>query len=242
MECKEFHHWLRTRDSRNNKDSPEALAHKANCPDCQKLYAIDTKAEQEIALAFSSREISSNLADKIDKRLGFEVAPSIFSGFILKPGRFKIFTHPGGWALGFLALVMIFIGVFTLGPPSFKNLEQISQQAVLDHLKGNQEISFDTTTLSQALEMFKKELGFNVLIPNLEDQGCLLVGARLCSLGKCKVAYFVIEKQEKKGSLFIMDIDHLDFEIADKSRFSTNIKGCAAQIWKDNGQVYAMVF
>ena len=49
-------------------------------------------------------------------------------------------------------------------------------------------------------------------------------------------------KSGKKGSLFIMDVDHLDFEIADKTRFSTTIKGCDTQVWKDDGQVYAMVF
>jgi hypothetical protein len=37
-------------------------------------------------------------------------------------------------------------------------------------------------------------------------------------------------------------MDYLDYKIADKSRFSTNIKGCATQVWKENGQVYAMVF
>jgi len=73
MECKEFHHWLRTRDIRNNPDSPEATAHRLDCIHCQQLYALDTKAEQGIALAFANREMSKNLADRIDLCLDFEV-------------------------------------------------------------------------------------------------------------------------------------------------------------------------
>ena len=147
-----------------------------------------------------------------------------------------------GWAAGIMVLVMILVSVFALKPPSFKSLEQISDQAVMDHLKGNQKISFDATTLFQALEMFRIELGFNVLLPDLDAQGCFLVGARLCALGNCRAAYFLIEKQGKKGSLFIMAVDHLDFEISDGTQFFTTIKGCDTHIWKDNDQVYATVF
>ncbi len=245
MECNAFHHWLRTRDGHNKQDSPGAMAHQADCSDCQQLYALDTRAEQGVALAFASQDLPRDLAEKIDQRLDLESPPSIFNGFISKHGRFKRFAPLAGFPailVGFMALVMILAGVFTLHTPSFKNLEQISEQAVTDHLKGNQEISFDTTALYQAREMFKRELGFNVLLPNLDSQGVLLVGGRLCTLGKCRAAYFVIKKQGRTGSLFIMDTDYLDFEIADKSRFSTTIKGCAAEVWKDNGQVYAMVF
>lgn len=76
MECKEFHLWLRTRDIRNNPDSPETIAHRAGCIDCQQLYILDTKAEQEICLAFTSREIPRNLADRIDLCLNFETDPT----------------------------------------------------------------------------------------------------------------------------------------------------------------------
>jgi len=73
-------------------------------------------------------------------------------------------------------------------------------------------------------------------------RGASLWGGRLCALGNCRAAYFLIEKQGKKGSLFIMTVDHLDFEIADGTRFVTTIKGCDTQVWKDNDQVYATVF
>jgi hypothetical protein len=241
MECNEFHLWLRTR-VRNTPQSPGAREHRLGCPDCQQLYDLDTQAEKQIALAFATRELPRELAARIDHHL--EMAPSFSNRFLPKPGRLKLMTplKTTGWVAGIMVLVMILAGVFSLQPASFESLEQISEQAVMDHLKGNQKISFDATTLFQALEMFRKELGFNVLLPDLVAQGCFLVGGRICALGNCRAAYFLIEKQGKKGSLFIMAVDHLDFEIADGTQFLTTIKGCDTHIWKDNDQVYATVF
>lgn len=241
MECNEFHLWLRTR-VRNTPESPKAREHRLNCPDCQQLYDLDTQAEEQIARAFISQELPRDLAGRIDHHL--EMAPSFSNRFLPKPGRLK-FIRPLktiGWVAGIVVLVMILVNIFSLQPASFKSLEQISDQAVMDHLKGNQKISFDAAALFQALEMFKKELGFNVVFPDLDAQGCLLVGGRLCALGNCRAAYFLIEKQGKKGSLFIMAADHLDFEISDGTRFFTTIKGCDTHVWKDNNQVYATVF
>jgi hypothetical protein len=239
MKCKEFHHWLRTR-VRNTPDSPEAREHRLGCPDCRRLYDLDTQAEQGIALAFATRELPRDLADQIDQRLDLEMnletTPSKY-----RPKPFAALKYTG-WIAGFMGVVIILAGIFTLQPPSFKSLEQISNQAVMDHLKGNRKISFDADALFQALEMFKRELGFNILLPDLAAQGCFLVGGRLCALGNCKAAYFVIEKQGKNGSLFIMDVDHLEFEVADGTRFSTTIKGCDTQVWKNNDQIYATVF
>lgn len=238
MECKEFHHWLRTRV--RNTPAPGAREHRLGCPDCQQLYDLDTQAEQGIALAFAGRELPRELADQIDQRLDLEMnLETTPSKYRPNPSAALKYT---GWIAGFMVLVMILVGIFALTPPSFKSLEHISDQAVMDHLKGNRTISFDATTLFQALTMFRKELGFNVLLPDLAAQGCFLVGGRLCALGNCKAAYFVIEKQGRKGSLFIMDIDHLEFAVADGTRFSTTIKGCDTHVWKNNDQIYAMVF
>ncbi len=84
MECKKFHHWLRTRNDHNKQDSPGAMAHQANCSDCHKLYTLDTRAEQGVALAFASQDLPWDLAEKINQRLDLESPPSIFNWFISK--------------------------------------------------------------------------------------------------------------------------------------------------------------
>ncbi len=234
MDCKEFHRWLQKRDIFQRELPTDVMAHRENCRDCGRLYALDSGLEQEIAAAFAPQEVPQGLEERISLGLDHEGSQPFF-----KP--FKAVKYAGLAAS--LAILMVIVSmVFTSSVPSYKNLEQISEQAVKDHLKGNWKISFDTSTLYQALEMLTRELGFNVRLPDLSDQGCLLVGGRLCTLGKCRAAYFILEQQGKKGSLFVMDTSYLAFDMADGTRFSTTLKGCNAQVWKDNGQVYAMVF
>jgi hypothetical protein len=61
-------------------------------------------------------------------------------------------------------------------------------------------------------------------------------------LGRCKIAYLFYRKEQKLSSLFILDYGHMDFEMADGSRFSNDLKGFHTDIWKEKGQVYAMVY
>lgn len=234
MDCKEFQLWLQNRDILQLDIPPGVMAHRENCRECDQLYTLDSGLEQEIAAAFALQEVPQGLKDRISQGLDHEVSQPFFT-----PVKALKYT---GLVAGLAVLIVILSIVFTSPVPSYKNLEQISEQAVKDHLKGNWQISFDTTTLYQALEMLTRELGFKVLLPDLSSQGCLLVGGRLCALGKCRAAYFILEQQGKKGSLFVMDTSHLGFDMADGTRFTTQLKGCNAQVWKDNGQVYAMVF
>lgn len=244
MNCKEFHHWLGSRDINDHQNNPEALSHMAECKDCQRLYTLDTRLEQGVARAFTRQEMPQGLKDQIDQGLDNETHQSLFNSFSLKPGNRKSISplKYSGWIAGLTTLALILFLVLTPPEPSFKNLEQISEQAVMNHLKENRQINFTPATLDHALEILKKKLGFNVLLPDFIGQDLILLGGRLCSLGKCRAAYFILEKQGEKGSLFIMNCDHLDFKMVDNRHFSTHIKGCTTDVWKNNGQVYAMVF
>jgi len=90
--------------------------------------------------------------------------------------------------------------------------------------------------------MLTEELGFNVRLPDLKMLDCTLMGGRLCTLGECRSAYFVVEHDGKPGSLFIMAENNIAFPIADGNRFNTWFNGCDTCIWKNNDQVYAMVW
>jgi hypothetical protein len=85
MGCKAFHHWLRTRDFKNAPDSREAFVHRSECIECQKLYALDTQAEQGIAMAFAGHEIPGDLEARIDRYLDSEGDPSFLSPDLIKP-------------------------------------------------------------------------------------------------------------------------------------------------------------
>jgi hypothetical protein len=59
----------------NFPDSPEATAHRSICPYCQEIYLLDTRAEQEISLAFAIQEIPQGFLDQIAHRLDLEPDP-----------------------------------------------------------------------------------------------------------------------------------------------------------------------
>ena len=239
MDCNDFQHWLKTRDPQRASPPVEVETHMEECPVCPRLYKVDLALEQTISKAFVQKEIPRELAAQISLSLEHGGSLSFLSrfGMAQKPA-FAL----GGLAAGLILLALVLTQFLIPTAPSFKDLNQISLQAVSDHLKGNQYMTFDAAEVDQALAMLTKELGFQVLLPDLNSQDCILLGGRLCSLGKCKAAYFIIKKQGKTGSLFVMDTDFLEFDMADGSQFHTSLKGCDTRVWKNHGQIYAMVF
>ncbi len=231
MNCKDFQHWLSTKDAFTDKENPEPLDHLKVCESCKILYNIDLGLEKNIKSAFHQQKIPRGMLDRIELTLDDAKGPVMVTKLMLT---------------GIMAtLCLFFIGaymVFFDKPFQYQSLQQLSENAVVSHLKGNMTMSFNENEIEQALAMLSKELKFNVIIPDLKDKGYILLGGRLCVLGKCKTAYLFYKKQEKICSLFIMDYDHLGFEMADGSRFNNIIKGCHTDIWKEKGQVYAMVY
>ena len=231
MNCKDFQHWLSTRDAFTDKENPEAMSHLKGCESCESLYKIDTGLEKSIKSAFHQQEIPRDLYDQIELTLDHAKNPIMLTKLRLT-----------GLA-AFLSLILVTVYmIFSDTPFRYQNLQQLAEKAVFVHLKGNTTMSFNDNKIEQAVVMLSKELKFNVIFPDLKDQGYNLLGGRLCALGKCKAAYLFFEKKKKLCSLFIMDYDHLGFEMADGSRFNNIIKGCHTDIWKEKGQVYAMVY
>ncbi len=230
MNCKDFQHWLATRDAFTGQENPEAMSHLKECKSCENLYKIDIRLEKSIQSAFHQHEIPRGLYDQIELTLDHAKKPVMLTKLRLT-GLVAAFS---------LILVAVYM-VFFEPPFRYQNLQQLGKKAVFVHLKGNTTISFNDDKIEQAVVMLSKELKFNVIFPDLKGQGYNLLGGRLCALGKCKAAYLFFEKKKELCSLFIMDYDHLGFEMADGSRFSNIIKGCPTDIWKEKGQIYAMV-
>lgn len=231
MMCKEFEHWLLSRDGRGNDENPEAMSHMAGCQRCHDLYRVDQGLEKSIESAFLQKDLPKGLVDQIDMTIDHAGQKPWLTPF-----------RAASLAAGFaLVLVMAFMAFFNK-PFQYQNLQQLSETAIDRHLKGNTTLSFTAEEIETAVVKLNKELKFNVIVPDLKDQGYALLGGRLCVLDKCKIAYLIYEKKNKTCSLFIMDYDHLAFKMADGSRFSNDVKGCHTDIWKEKGQVYAMVY
>lgn len=235
MNCKDFQHWLSTRDAFTDKENPEATNHLKGCKICERLYKIDTRLEKSIKSAFHQQEVPKSLYDRIELTLDRAKKPALLTKF-----RLTKFSLTG--LATFLSLILVAVYMIFFNTPfRYQNLQQLGEKAVFVHLKGNTIMSFNDNKIDQAVTMLSNELKFNVILPDLKDQGYTLLGGRLCALGECKAAYLFFEKKKNLCSLFIMDYDHLGFEMADGSRFSNIIKGCPTDIWKEKGQVYAMV-
>lgn len=235
MNCKQFQDWLSTRDIHEAALPPEAVRHMAECRECEHLFHWDTRLEACLKKGMEMEPLPGGLADRICVSLDHQAAPA-------RPSRTM---EALGAALACLVIIILaaaYFPFFSHKADSFKDLNQISLQAAKGHLAGNRRMNFTAQEVDQALEILTKQLGFQVLLPNLKPFGCTLLGGRLCALGDCKAAYFVLEKNGRAGSLFIMDSQFLASDLADGSRFNTRIKGCETCVWKDNGQVYAMVF
>ncbi|MDD9302664.1 MAG: hypothetical protein HUK40_10155 [Desulfobacter sp.] len=234
MDCKEFQHWLTHRDIHDQILAHGAARHIKECRECKALFLKDNELEQAIVQTISFKTPPRGLEESINASLDQD------AGFFTTSVK-KYALAITGLAAACIVLLAL---VLTVPPktPAFKNLNQISLKAVTTHLKGNQQMDFNADDVDQALALLTKELGFKVLLPDFATLNCILLGGRLCAIGECRAAYFVIEQDQKKGSLFIMNSDYIDFSMAEGSRFNTHIKGCETCVWKNHDQVYAMVF
>lgn len=232
MNCKKFETWLSSKQPDFGDDTPQTQTdHIMDCPDCRNAYRLDTRLESGIKRAFVRQNLPEDLFTRIDSAVDHAARSPVFS-----------FSKIAVMAAGLSLLVAVFYFSLTGKPPRFQNLQQLSTEAVTKHLDGNFQMSFDAAGIDQALLMLRRELRFNLLLPDLGAKGYVLLGGRLCIVGDCRAAYLFYRKDAKISSLFIMDYESLSFEMADGSSFNNIIKGYRTDIWKQNAQVYAMVY
>lgn len=240
MICKDFENWVLIKDVFANKNTPADITHKnhmANCKACADLYAIDQAMENNIKSSFSQEQLPDGLYDQVDITINHAQTT--------KPQTTKPMVNKysmAGLAAGFILVVVMATFFFLNQPFQYKNLQQLGETAIFKHLDGNTTMVFTADKMDHALVTMSKTLKFNVTLPDLNAQDYVLLGGRSCVLGKCKIAYIFYKRQDKISSLFILGYDQLAFEMADGSRFSNDIKGYHTDIWKENGQVYAMVY
>ena len=229
MNCDQFQHWLLTRDVFSKNEPSEVLFHLHTCAACKRLYIMDTGLEKDIRSGFLCEEIPKDLLCRIDTALDGAKTP-------LRLNRPVIATLAAG-----ILLTAVFFFMNSSRPFRYRNLHHLGENAVLTHLKGNTAMSFTPDKLDEALAMMRDELEFDVILPDLSEKGYTLLGGRICFIGKCRTAYLFYQKSGQTVSLFILNNNHLDFKMAEGMENHFEIKNCRADIWKENGQVYALV-
>ena len=234
MSCKKFENWLSSGDDATGDPIPhEVDKHMSTCRECSEIYTVDQHLEKHIRQGLQTEQLPAGLYKKIDAVID-DSTPGLNFGNRL----YKLVAGVGAAAILIIAIYFNFLHT----PSHFKDLHQLTQHAVERHLKGDTTMAFGALNIENGLVMLSKELKFNVLLPNLANKEYILLGGRLCVVGNCKTAYLFYQYQQKTCSLFIMDYDNFDFQMADGSRFNNVVKGCRTDIWKENGQVYTMVY
>lgn len=231
MNCKKLETWLSSRDVHDDSLSREVDSHLAACAECRNIFHADLQLEARVKNAMNREDPPPELYARINETLDRKSSRSFSTAW-----KVSALTA----AVSLLA-VFLYAGIFS-GPHRFKNLQELSSEAVSMHLDGNTRMTFNAARIDEALMTLSRELRFNVVLPDLSAEGYVLLGGRLCTVGDCRAAYLFYEKNSKIGSVFIMDYSQLEFEMADGSRYHNVVKGYRTDIWKANSQVYAMVY
>jgi hypothetical protein len=229
MNCDQFQHWLLTRDVFVENEPSEVLSHLSTCAACKRIYMMDTGLEKNIRTGFLSEEIPKGLMDRIDTALEGARGPLCLN-------RPVIAALTAG-----IILTAVFFFMNPNRPFRYPDPYRLGENAVLTHLRGNTAMSFTLDNLDEALAKMRKELEFDVIPPDLSKKGYTLMGGRLCFIGECRTAYLFYRKNGQIASLFILSHDYLGFEMAEGTENHFEIKDCRADIWKENGQIYALV-
>ncbi len=232
MNCKEFQHWLTTRDRFSQDDISDMENHIAECHHCMRLYKMDESLETSIQSYFHQEPMPNGLIDQVEISIDHADTP------------FKSNRKPVSIIAASIAIFVTFLVSFMIynQPFKYQSLQQLSDSAVTRHLKKETAMSFTANEIELAKVSMSKALNFNVILPDLLSRGYILLGGRLCILEDCEIAYLFYQKDGKISSLFIMDYNFLDFAMADGSLFKNETKGFNTDIWKDKGQVYTMVY
>jgi len=230
MKCIDFKNWLYDRKTFDRALPPGAKAHLKTCSSCRKLNLLDKNLDKAVNSEFLAEDVPPGVVHRIEADLHKKSAPYWSSSFYVQ----KMIPAVA------VSFVLLAVTLFHF-PGDFKNLQHISNKAVAYHLESEYDMTFNENKVSEGNEMLNEELGFKVVIPDLSAKGLQLMGGRKCVLGKRDVAYIFYEKQGHTNSLFIMNQDDMDFEMAEGAQYKDVNKGCPIQIWKENGQVYALV-
>lgn len=216
MNCKEFENWLLSEDKTLNNTVPEdVFEHLSICADCEQIYLLDTDIENRIDAAFVQEEIPSDLETKIDASLN-----------LASHNPFVFTKKMTGLVAGIGAILVItYLSIFNNDPFKFQNLQQLSEKAILRHLKGDTTMTFDAAHIEQAIGMLSKELKFKVILPDLADKGFILLGGRICAVDKCRTAYLFYKNKEKPALylLWIMTVLNLKWPTA--AALTMSLKG-----------------
>ncbi len=225
MNCKNFKNWLVDPDAFVESATDSAMAHIKLCSECEKLYHLDGKIEDNIRLSFKKTapperflkqvELNSAALDTGGKSMWLKSFVPFFAAAMI-----ILFIYPSGW--------------------EFTSTEQLANLAIADHI-GSPAMQFAAGEVNDVPKWFEEKIGKRFIIPVNTDKSMEFEGGLKCHLGKTDVALLCYRKNDKPVSLFIVDQDDIGFDFGNNEKVSMSKNNYSVKIWKETGQIYAMV-
>ncbi len=231
MTCSEFKEWLVEKEFADQKATASAHSHMRNCSDCRKIYELDGELEAIIRADMVSVEPPASLQRKIDAGL----RPATIKKVLYFPWNLAP-------ALAVAALVVLLLNPFSSeeNRPGFNSMDQVSQVVLQDHLR-HVPMSFAAAEVSDVEAWFAKVHNIVFTMPQLTQQGYTLVGGRKCQLGECDAVYLLYDKDGKRVSVFILPESDIKFPMTEGQQYGVQIAQSNVKLWKNGGQVHALV-
>lgn len=208
----------------DNQASQLVKEHLSSCPLC------DLEFKQE-------RDLNNLIREGIPReKASFELRERII-GILERKRVMPLRAVPAG----IVAILLLVISV----PSLFRARSfPVFSEAITHHIhflqdKTPMEISSGNT--AEIKKWLQDRMEFMVMVPDLSQQGLVLLGARVCHLGGKKVAYLMYEKGEHDISVFMFDAKGMRFPkakrvtINKKTFYLSKEKGYNSALWIDEG-------
>ena len=229
MNCDQFRSWLENRDISDQSESDRALRHRQECLSCKELFAKDVLLEKVIEHSMQKQPLPDNLEKIISINLG-----STHNSYRKIP---TVVIRITSMVAGIAALVLIFLFV----PTDFSKRNEFGKSLVQDHLHHN--YSQDMESINDIQQWLLNHASFTATIPAEFDGGgkYKIVGGRICIINGCMTVHLVYQEGNRLLSLYISDEKEVEAKLKHKKIYSVSNNGYEIRMWRELGQVYALV-
>lgn len=230
MTCREAEPLLHARldDELDMASSASIDLHLSDCPVCAAQYAALLKLHNEIAAADLAYAPSAALEGRLAKQF-------------LRAGKSPFRFWPKAWftapvmaaaAIGVAALLIVSVPLLRMNP----GMDLIATDVLDGHLRALQpmhQVDVPSSDHHTVKPWFQGKIGFSPPVPDLSQDGFVLVGGRLDVIRRQPVAAIVYRRREHVISLYVWPATERDSDVE-----SHSVGGYHLLNWTKNGMSY----
>lgn len=233
MDCATFKAWLINPHSDHDPDPQDALAHKDVCPECRKLWQIDTVLERQLQGSFSTTDVPENLTTRMRATVVQSPSPPPLSRTSVP--WWKWLTP----SLAATAALLFF--VFNPLAGQLSSMDAIGAYALMNHQYPEEPLGVTSSQMDVVGQWFNDRMPFKITVPDLRKRGYDLKGGRPCTLGKTKAVYLVYDDQGERVSTFVVPSRDVAFAMTKGRHYQMKDATHLVEFWRENDVVCVVV-